>query len=105
MEDGHGSYAVIDFLPPDQPNVGLGYRICPDGSQTHHHAAILEAVKQICNKAKGAYLTESEARQLLWQRLVPKITYTLHTSAFSVKQCGQINTTIRQTFLPITRLN
>lgn len=34
MEDGKGAYAVIDFLPPDHPNAGLGFRICPGQPQS-----------------------------------------------------------------------
>lgn len=105
LDDGNGCYSVIDFLPPNQPNVGLGYRLCPDGSQKHHFAAVLEAVKTLCRGAIGTYLTESEARQLLTQRLIPKISYALHASSFSEKDCGRINTAIRQSFLPLIRLN
>lgn len=105
MNDGKGSEAIIEYLPPDQPNVGLGYRICPDGSQTHHFQATLDAVTTLCHQAEGAYLTESEARQLLTQRLVPKVSYALRASAFSEADCRKINSQIRRTFLPLTRLN
>lgn len=105
MNDGKGSEATIEYLPPDQPNVGLGYRICPDGSQTHHFQTTLEAVTDLCRKAEGAYLTESEARQLLTQRLIPKVSYALKASSFSAGECRKLNTQIRRTFLPITRLN
>lgn len=105
LDDGNGSFAVIDFLPPHQPNVGLGYRICPDGSQKHHFDATLDAVAQLCRSTKGAYLTEAEARQLLHQRLLPKITYALHATSFSEAECNKINSEIRSTFLPLTRLN
>lgn len=105
LDDGNGCSSVIDFLPPNQPNVGLGYRLCPDGSQKHHFAVVLDAVKTLCCSAKGTYLTENEARQLLTQRLIPKISYALHASSFSEKNCGQINTIIRQSFLPLIRLN
>jgi hypothetical protein len=83
MDDGKGSSATIDFIPPDQPNVGLGYRLCPDGSQTHHFQATLEAITTLCQKASGAYLKEDEARQLLHQRLIPKLTYTLFALSFT----------------------
>ena len=29
MEDGKGAFAAINFNSPDEPNEGLGYRICP----------------------------------------------------------------------------
>ncbi len=105
MADGKGASATIDFLPPNQPNIGLGYRLCPDGSQTHHFQAIQKAVTAFCHKAMGAHLTESETRQLLTQRLVPKVSYALHASSFTTMECNTINSTIRKTFLPLLRLN
>jgi hypothetical protein len=105
MDDGKGASAIIDYLPPNQPNIGLGYRLCPDGSQDHHFQATLEAITALCNKATGAHLTEAEGRQLLSQRLIPKISYALYASSFTETQCGRINSTIRKTFLPLLRLN
>ena len=105
MDDGNGSFATIDFLPPNQPNVGLGYRICPNGDQSHHFKATKAAISQLCKQTSGAYLSEAEARQMLTQRLIPKLTYALNVSSFSVHECNRINSDIRQTFLPITRLN
>lgn len=32
LRDNKGGSAVIEFLPPDQPNKGLGYYLCPDGN-------------------------------------------------------------------------
>lgn len=44
MQDNKGAYAVIEFLPPDKPiiGLGLGYRLCPDGSQGPKFDHILE---------------------------------------------------------------
>lgn len=39
------------------------------------------------------------------QRLIPKITYALHASTFSTRECNKINSETWKTFLPITRLN
>ena len=105
MEDGHGTYAVIDFLPPDQPNVGLGFRICPNGSQLHHYQATRDALRQVCRAARGAHLSAQEVHQLLRQRLLPKLTYALHLSSFTKGDCSRLNTDIRSTFLPRLRLN
>ena len=33
MHDGKGARARVDYLPPNQPNVGLGYLLCPNGNQ------------------------------------------------------------------------
>eukprot|EP01082_Thalassiosira_pseudonana_P005722 g5250.t1 g5250 contig2:87008-89119(+) len=48
LKDNKGGMAVIDFLGPDQPNVGLGYRLCPDGNQIHQLKFVKDAMKEIC---------------------------------------------------------
>lgn len=105
LHDGKGAYAVIKFLPPDQPNVGLSFHICPDGNHSHHFQATFDSIFKLCSRAAAAHLTEAEARQLLYQRLVPKLSYALHGTDFSSRQCGRIDSTIRATILPIMRFN
>jgi hypothetical protein len=105
MSDGHSTYSTIDFLTPDQPNVGLGFRICPTGSQEHHFQATLKALNTLCHTCSGAHLTEAETRQLIRQRLHPKMVYALHGSSFSRVQCYKMNSIVRSTLLPRLRLN
>lgn len=38
LRDHKGGYAYIKYLFPDEPNVGLGYRQCPDGNQNYNFA-------------------------------------------------------------------
>ena len=77
LEDGKGAFSVIDFQSPDQPNVGLGYRLCPDGNQKHQHKVVKSALKALCGKVSSAHITEREAKQALYQRLGPEnILYT-----------------------------
>ncbi len=33
MMDCHVSTSIIPYLRPDQPNVGMGFRLCPSGNQ------------------------------------------------------------------------
>ena len=75
MEDGHGAFSIIEFLGPDHPNVGLGYRLCPSGSQKPQFENTLQTITKIYQAASGATLSEREARQALEQRLIPKIAY------------------------------
>ena len=110
LEDGKGAFSVIDFQAPDKPNVGLGYRLCPDGNQRHQHKAVKASLTALCGKVSSAFLTEREAKQVLYQRLVPKISYALHMSNFEKdrsdrRDCSSLNTMIRQTFLPPMKLN
>lgn len=87
IQDGKGASAKIDYLPPNQPNVGLGFRLCPNADQDPHFQHTLQALQDICFRVGAAHLTEYETRQLLHQRLIPKLTYALHLSSFSAQQC------------------
>ena len=105
LHDGKGAYAAITYLPPDEPNVGLGFSLCPTGNQLPHFTSTFAKVQELCKAAVGAYLTEGETQQLLVQRLVPKLSYALHGTSFTLKQCNQINSLIRRTIVPRIRLN
>lgn len=105
LHDGKGAYAAITYLPPDEPNVGLGFSLCPTGNQLPHFTSTLAKVQELCNAAAGAHLSEGETQQLLTQRLIPKLSYALHGTSFTLKQCKQINTLIRRTIVPRVRLN
>jgi hypothetical protein len=105
MADGNGSFATIEFLSPDQPNVGLGYWICPNGSQLPHYETTLLTITTLCRSCMCSHLTEDETRQLLCQRLRPKLAYALHLSSFTWAQCGKINSVIRSTLIPRMRIN
>ncbi|KAL7531762.1 hypothetical protein ACHAWF_003900 [Thalassiosira exigua] len=100
LEDGKGVLAVINFLRPDQPNVGLGFKLCMDGNQTHEFNAMKKSLTHLCGSIKSAYLTAEEALQALQQRLKPKVAYPLHLTSFSKKQSRKINRIIRDAILP-----
>ena len=99
LKDGKGAHSVIQFLSPDEPNKGLGFRLCPNGNQRPHHEATLAAVKSLCSTAQGAFLTRMEAKKVVYERLIPKISYALGITTLSAKQCGEYNTAIRRTFV------
>lgn len=105
IQDGKGASAKIEYLPPHQSNVGLGFRICPNANQTPHFQCTLQALKDICFRVGSAHLSEHETRHLLHQRLIPKLAYALHLSSFTAQQCQQIDTVFWNTILPHIRLN
>ncbi len=65
IEDGKDVYLIIKILGPDEPNIGLGFCLCPSGNQEHQREAICEAIKEMCQSVAGAYLTKHEARRVL----------------------------------------
>lgn len=105
IEDGKGATATIEYLPPSEPNVGLGFRLCPTANQDPHFQHVLGGIRSMCAGLGSAHLSTHEIRQLLTQRLIPKLTYALHLSSFTSKQCNQIDTVIRQNIVPRLRLN
>ena len=105
MTDCHGSPSAIPFLHPDQPNVGLGFHICPSGSQLPQYSHTYAGVLKLCHSVASAHLAESEMHLLLRQRLLPKLSYALHGSSFTAVQCSRLNSILRSTFLPGMRLN
>jgi hypothetical protein len=105
LHDGKGASSTIKYLPPNEPNVGLGFHLCPDGNQAHHFNFIRSAIRKLCKSSMTAYLTEDETRQLLNQRMLPKLQYALHGTSFSKTQCDSITSLIRGSLLPRIRLN
>lgn len=103
--DGKGAHSVIQYVPPNRPNVGLGFNLCPDGNQLPHFQATLQKIQILCRSAAASHLSEGETIQLLRQRLVPKLGYMLHGTSFTHKQCTAIDRYIRPVFLPRLRLN
>ena len=95
LEDKKGVTSIINFRGPGEPNEGLGFRFCPDGSQDHHFEFVRKKMVEACDAVASAYLTESEARQVLQQRLIPKLSYPLHLSSFTPAQGTKIDTLIR----------
>ncbi|KAL7430492.1 hypothetical protein ACHAXH_001865 [Discostella pseudostelligera] len=105
LRNGNGTPTIIDYFPPDKPNVGLGFLLCPDGSQTPQFRNLKTAINTLCGRIESSFLNESETRQALTQRLLPKLNYVLHTTTLNRLQCNRINSIICSTFLPRMRLN
>ena len=105
MDNGKGTKAWVDYHPPHKPNVGLGYLLCPDGSQAPQFSVLYDALQLLCNSVSSAHLTEPETRLLLRQRITPKLQYTLHTTSFTQTQCSRLDTLLRQNVLPKLRIN
>jgi hypothetical protein len=61
--DHHGGKAVINYLSPKEPNVGLGYRACPNGDQKFNFEFMKGNTVELCNNVSAAQLTPNMARQ------------------------------------------
>ncbi len=105
IHNGKGARSTIDYVPPNKPNIGLGFHLCPDGNQRPQLAAILEKLHNTCARLASTNLTESKTQQLLRQRILPQLTYVLHLTSFSPTDCSRIDTLFRTFILPRQRLN
>ena len=105
LHDNKGGIAVIDFAPPDQPNKGLGYYLCPDGKQDHHYNELVKSVQELCAAVASANLSVREAKQVIWQRLLPKLDYGLHAAYFNKKESKGIDKIVNGTFLRLLKMN
>ncbi len=88
MHDNKGSYAVIQSFPPGEPNVDLGFRLCPNRDQELHHHALLDADTTLCDTVAGEYLMECKAKQALFQWMIPKMDYGLYLTPWATKNAS-----------------
>jgi len=105
IKDWTGAPTTINYGPTDEPNIGLGFHLCPNGDQSHQFNHTHNAIQNLCKNVTIANLSEREALQTVTQRLVPKLHYPLHLTSFTRKQTDKINTQVRRTFLPPMRFN
>ena len=90
LEDGKGAFSIIDFRPSNQPNggLGLGVKFRRDGKQSSSR----QKLATLCGAISSAHLTEKETFQALMQRLIPKLSYSMHgTSLTQAEVDGPVN--------------
>jgi hypothetical protein len=85
INDRTGAPTTITNGPTDEPNIGLGFHLCPNRDQNHQHEHTYNSIKQLCNIVAAANLPEQEACQAVTQRLVPNLQYQLYLSSFTKK--------------------
>ena len=101
INDWMGASTTIAYRKSNEPNIGLGFHLCPNEDQTQQYNHMHDTIKTLCSNVSSANLNEREARKTITQRLVPKLSYPLHLISFTQKQSNAINSTIREAFLPI----
>jgi hypothetical protein len=105
INDWTGTPTTITHGPTDEPNIGLGFHLCPNGAQTHQYEHTFKSIQQLCHNVTLANLSAQEALQTVTQRLTLKLHYPLHLTSFTHHQSDKINKLIQRTFLPPMRLN
>ena len=84
-----GAKDEIRQLPIDQPNIGLGCRLAPDGNQKHESAFRLEQCKRIQGKVSTTSFSFEEAYQYLLTRVIPAVCYASAVTDIPQKCVGR----------------
>jgi hypothetical protein len=58
---------TIAYGKTNEPNIGLGFHLCPNGDQTHQYNHMHAAIKTLYSNVSSANLNEREARQTITQ--------------------------------------
>ena len=105
LTDKNGNDTMIQQLPIDQPNVGLGCRLAPDGGKQHESCFREQQCQTIYAKLKPASLTTDEAYQYLLTRIVPSVCYASALTDILDKTCRKMNSIIDSVILPKLGVN
>ena len=85
MKDKGGSETEIKQLPTDQPNVGLGCRLAPDGNQSHECTTRLNQCREFDAKVSTATLKVDEMYQYLLTWIIPAVCYAIEITDIPIK--------------------
>ena len=105
LTDSEGCNTTIPQITPDQPNIGLGFRLALNGTQIHEYNYRLQQCKQLHGQITRAHLTKEEAYLMLLTRVIPKVTYPMAFTQFTQQECKRLNTVIDTAMLPKIGLN
>ena len=61
LENGKGLHSMIEFIRPNTPNIGLGFRLYPDGNQAQQYEHTISTICSLCKRL--SYLSEVEGRK------------------------------------------
>jgi hypothetical protein len=61
INDWMGALTTIAYGKPNEPSIGLGFYICPNGDQTHQYNHTHDAIKTLYSNIYLANLNEREA--------------------------------------------
>ena len=94
LMDREGTKTEIQRFPKDQPNLGLGCRLAPDGNNTYESAFRLNQCKKFQVKINAAAISVEEMYQYLLTRIIPAVCYASALKNIPPKVCKRMNTCI-----------
>ena len=105
LHDHRGATTKIEKLNSDEPNVGLGCRLAPDGNQQQEFLFRETQCQDLAGCIATAHLNITETYSMLMQRIIPCTTYPMGLTSFSTKQCKRLNTIIDEIIIPKLTMN
>ena len=105
LTDSRGAVANVDYVPPNEPNEGLGFLMCPDGNQEPQFERVMSILSEVTDRIARAYLMQDETHQAVYQRVEPKIAYPMALTSFGKDQCRRENGELRSKVLPKLKMS
>ena len=94
LQDAKGAVTKIKKKCYNEPNKGLGCLQAPSGQMDSEHKHRLKQCREIANRARNEPLSLTATTSLINTRAIPAVTYSMPTTTFSTKQCGEMNTAL-----------
>lgn len=105
IRDHRGKASKIDYRHHDEPNDGLGLRLCPTGNQKPEFKKRLDQATKFASKVKTSRFKVGEAWIALKVCVLPAISYPLALTRFTAIQLGKLDTVLNDAFLPKLNIN
>ena len=74
LKDSNGASTIISKTSASTPNVGLGHRMAPNGSQSSEFIHRLKQCRDMARQIVPANLTLEESHLMIVKRIIPKVT-------------------------------
>jgi hypothetical protein len=105
VKDHTGKSSKIDYKHIDEPNEGLGLKLCPNADQTYEFSKRESQAVTYASRAATVRFHLKEAWTALTVNVIPSITYPFALTRFTPKQLARIAIPINQVFLPKLGIN
>ena len=105
IKDHRGRPYKIQYKHHDQPNEGLGVKLCPSANQRPEFEKRLDQAKTYAKKVQTTRFYVHEAWTALKMNVLPSITYSFPITRFTKAQLLRLSRVLDNVFLPELGVN
>jgi hypothetical protein len=105
IQDHRGKSSKIRYKHVNEPNEGLGVKLCPDSSQQHEFDKREQQSKTIAARVAVTRFRVREAWIALTVNILPSVTYSFGITRFTKKQLQRIAVPLNKVMLPKLGIN